>query len=101
LKNCEAFVFPSISEGFGLPVLEAMFFGKPVILSTYTSLPEIGGSAAFYFQNFEAEHMQQVLLNALDDYKKENRSNEIRRRALLFDWEESAKQYLQVYDSQL
>jgi glycosyltransferase involved in cell wall biosynthesis len=101
LKNCEAFVFPSISEGFGLPVLEAMFFGKLVILSTYTSLPEIGGPAAFYFQNFEVEHMQQVLLNALDDYKKQNRSNEIRRRALLFDWEESAKQYLQVYDSLL
>lgn len=101
LKNCEAFVFPSISEGFGLPVLEAMYFGKPVILSTYTSLPEIGGSAAFYFQNFEAEHMQQVLLSALADYKKHNLSDEIRRRALLFDWKESAKNYQKVYDSLL
>ena len=98
LKNCEAFVFPSISEGFGLPVIEAMYFGKPVILSTHTSLPEIGGTAAFYFQNFEAEHMQQVLQSALKDYSAA-RSAEIKKRALVFDWKNAAEQYLDVYDS--
>jgi glycosyltransferase involved in cell wall biosynthesis len=51
-KNCLAFAFPSVGEGFGLPVLEAMQFGKPVFLSTHTSLPEIGGDAAFYFNDF-------------------------------------------------
>jgi len=46
-KNCLAFAFPSLREGFGFPVLEAMTFGKPVFLSNKTSLPEIGGSHAF------------------------------------------------------
>ncbi|RYD85381.1 MAG: glycosyltransferase family 1 protein, partial [Sphingobacteriales bacterium] len=53
-QNCEAFVFPSIAEGFGLPVIEAMHFGKPVFLSTHTSLPEVGGNAAYYFNSFDA-----------------------------------------------
>ena len=101
LKNCEAFVFPSISEGFGLPVIEAMYFGKPVILSTHTSLPEVGGSAAYYFQNFETKHMQQVLHEALEDYRINSRTNEIKNRALLFDWKNTAQQYLDVYDSLL
>ena len=46
LGHCEAFVFPSLAEGFGLPPLEAMYFGAPVFLSRLTSLPEIGGSQA-------------------------------------------------------
>jgi glycosyltransferase involved in cell wall biosynthesis len=101
LKNCEAFVFPSISEGFGLPVIEAMYFGKPTILSNQTSLPEIGGTDAYYFQNFETEHMQQVLHEALDDYQTNDRANEIKKRALLFDWKNTAQQYLAAYDSLL
>jgi glycosyltransferase involved in cell wall biosynthesis len=52
-QHCEAFVFPSIAEGFGMPVLEAMYFGKPVFLSTYTSLPEIWGYLANYFDSFD------------------------------------------------
>lgn len=96
-QNCEAFVFPSISEGFGLPVIEAMYFGKPVILSTHTSLPEIGGSAAYYFQNFEPHYMQTVLYEALADHKKEGRENEIKCRALLFNWKQTAHQYHEVY----
>ncbi|WP_331970752.1 glycosyltransferase family 1 protein, partial [Ohtaekwangia sp.] len=52
LKNCQAFIFPSLAEGFGLPVLEAMYYGKPVFLSKLTSLPEVGGEHAYYFDNF-------------------------------------------------
>ena len=47
-KNCSGFVFPSLREGFGLPVIEAMKFGKPVFLSNNTSLPEVGGPDAFF-----------------------------------------------------
>jgi len=77
LKNAEAFVFPSVSEGFGLPPVEAMRLGKPVFLSTLTSLPEIGGEAAYYFRNFEDEHMRRVLQEGLEDYYKHNRREEI------------------------
>ncbi len=67
-KNCTAFVFPSIAEGFGLPVIEAMHFGKPVFLSTHTSLPEIGGDAAFYFPTFEPADMQATFANGMAEF---------------------------------
>ncbi|MEO6542367.1 MAG: glycosyltransferase family 1 protein, partial [Ferruginibacter sp.] len=49
LKNCTAFFMPSLAEGFGAPVVEAMAFGKPLFLAKLTSLPEIGSDVAFYF----------------------------------------------------
>ena len=100
-QNCRAFVFPSIAEGFGLPVIEAMYFGKPVILSTHTSLPEIGGKEAYYFKNFAPKHMQQTLANSLQHYDTTNPSNAIKQRAETFSWQHAAQQYLDVYRSLL
>ena len=60
-NHCHAFVFPSLFEGFGLPVIEALMFGKPVISSQETSLKEIGGDAVFFLDNFSAEHIAQVV----------------------------------------
>ncbi len=101
MNRCEAFVFPSISEGFGLPPVEAMRLGKPVFLSTYTSLPEIGGDKAYYFQNFEAGHMQKVLQDGLKDYYENNRKQEIINWSLKFTWEQAAKEYVAVYQKTL
>lgn len=100
-KNSEAFLFPSISEGFGLPPIEAMRLGKPVFLSTSTSLPEVGGDAAYYFQNFEAKHMQEVLKNGLTDYYQNNRKQEIIEWSKQFSWEAATKQYVEVYQRTL
>lgn len=97
-KNCAAFTFPSLAEGFGLPVIEAMHFGKPVFLSTLTSLPEIGGDAAFYFKNFEPEAMQQVFAEGMERFKAENRAEKVKAHALKFSWDETAKQYLALYE---
>lgn len=99
LDNCEAFLFPSIAEGFGLPVLEAMYFGKPVILSTCTSLPEIGGEFAYYFESFDPESMQNVLKSSLIHFEKTKPFQKIRERALSFSWKKAAKQYLEIYRS--
>lgn len=99
LQNCEAFVFPSIAEGFGLPVIEAMAFGKPVFLSTATSLPEIGGDLAYYFQSFDADDMQQTFKNGMEHYNKYNPAEAIIERALSFNWNTAAKKYLSVYKS--
>lgn len=96
-KNCEAFVFPSIAEGFGLPVIEAMHFGKPVFLSKLTSLPEVGGDAAYYFDSFDSNHMQEVLVAGLQDYYKNERSHAIIKYADKFNWDNTAKQYLNIY----
>lgn len=99
--NCEAFMFASIAEGFGLPVIEAMQFGKPVFLSTYTSLPEVGGDVAYYFNNFESEHMIQVFNDGLQDYHTHNRHNSIVEHAKKFTWQKAAEQYLKLYHQTL
>jgi glycosyltransferase involved in cell wall biosynthesis len=99
LKNCKALMHPSLAEGFGLPVIEAMQFGKPVFLSTRTSLPEIGGEAAFYFPSFEAEVVQEVYHQGMKTYETTNRAADLIAQATRFNWAESARQYLDVYRS--
>jgi glycosyltransferase involved in cell wall biosynthesis len=99
LQHCEAFVFPSLAEGFGLPVAEAMYFGKPLLLSSLCSLPEIGGDLAYYFKNFEPAHMQEVLNSSLQHYNKTKPAEAIKARTQLFSWEKAAQQYLNIYHS--
>lgn len=98
-RNCYAFAFPSIAEGFGLPVAEAMSVGKPVFLSDRTSLPEIGSNAAFYFSNFSEDHMQNVFETGMQEYTSKRMENVIRERASSFCWNKAAKQYIEVYRS--
>jgi len=99
-RNCYAFAFPSIAEGFGLPVTEAMSVGKPVFLSNKTALPEIGSNAAFYFRNFNADHMQQVFSNGMKQYEKQkNMPQKIMQRSASFSWDKAARQYIEVYRS--
>ena len=95
--NCSAFVFPSIAEGFGLPVIEAMHFGKPVFLSKFTSLPEVGGNAAYYFDNFEPQQMQQVFIEGMQDFETRNRAAEMVAQANKFSWDRAANEYLSLY----
>lgn len=99
LSNCMAFMHPSLAEGFGAPVVEAMLFGKPLFLARRTSLPEIGGDAAFYFNNFNEEHLQFVFKEGMQRFNKENMSQNVINRGKLFDWKKSAAQYLKVYQS--
>lgn len=103
LNNCEAFVFPSLREGFGIPPIEAMSFGKPVFLSNSTSLPEIGGDHAFYWDHYEPHYMAETLQNALAVYgrDKERLSKDYKDHANSFSWEKTARQYLKVYKSLL
>lgn len=100
-QNCMAFVHPSLAEGFGAPVVEAMQFGKPLFLSTLTSLPEIGSDAAFYFSSFEDFHMRRVFIESMKRYEKEKMKDIIEKRGRQFSWEEKAKEYLKVYKSLL
>ncbi|MBC3787638.1 glycosyltransferase family 4 protein [Spirosoma utsteinense] len=96
--HCEAFLFPSLSEGFGLPVVEAMAFGKPVFISTLTSLPEVGGKEAYYFENFEPEHMAKVLHDGLHDFgQNELRQDRMKKRAAGFSWPDIAGEYWTLY----
>ncbi len=98
-KNCKAFVFPSLAEGFGIPVIEAMNFGKPIFLSNLTSLPEIGGNDAYYFENFEAENMQKVFENGFKHFSETNPAEKIKKHAQKFSWQKCADQHLKLYKS--
>jgi glycosyltransferase involved in cell wall biosynthesis len=97
--NCEALLVPSLAEGFGLPVIEAMMCGKPVFLSKSTSLPEIGGGAAFYFENFEEEYMAAFIKEKLTYYRNNYAavSEQIKQHAEKFTWKNSIEQYLNLY----
>ena len=99
-KNCSAFVFPSKNEGFGLPVVEAMSFGKPLVLSKMTSLPEIGGDESSYFNTFEAENMAAVVKETINHHSI-NKRDLLIKRASLFDWGKAAKEYLEIYKTLL
>ena len=102
LKNCTAFAFPSLAEGFGFPVLEAMRFGKPVFISNLTSLPEIGGKNAYYFENFDPQYMQDIFDNSMTDYLEDkSKSVLIKEHAYSFDWNSCAKKYYKVYQDLL
>ncbi len=97
LNNCIAYMHPSLAEGFGAPVVEAMAFGKPLFLSNYTSLPEIGGDVAFYFSNFEQEHMRFVFDQGMSEYQRNGLSKRIILKGNEYNWEKKAADYVAVY----
>jgi glycosyltransferase involved in cell wall biosynthesis len=97
-QNCKAFVFPSLSEGFGLPVVEAMSVGKPIFLSNLTSLPEIGGDDAYYFNDFSPENMVKTFQEGMADFEKNpQKSERLRQRAAKFTWKKAAEAYWELY----
>ncbi len=100
--HAEAFIFPSQYEGFGLPVLEAMSSGTPAILARATSLPEVGGDAAVYFEPGNHQQLADVLTQVVGN--SDLRSQIIRRgrvRAREFDWRIAATKTKQVYEKDL
>jgi glycosyltransferase involved in cell wall biosynthesis len=95
-SHAQGFIFPSLLEGFGLPVAEAMSFGLPLFLSRSTSLPEIGGPDAYYFDHFSPEHMNKVYIDGILTFTADKKSRLIERSSL-FDWQKAANNYLQIY----
>jgi glycosyltransferase involved in cell wall biosynthesis len=66
-RNAAALLFPSFAEGFGIPMLEAMATGTPIIAARATSLPEVGGDAAVYFDPYSQEEMTTAIERVLED----------------------------------
>jgi len=95
--HCTGFLFPSLTEGFGLPPIEAMHFGKPVFLARRTCLPEIGGEAADYFDSFEPAAMKQVVQAGLLRQAQPGRQQAIQAHAARFNWDTAADHYLALY----
>jgi len=89
----DLFVFPSIYEGFGLPVLESLACGTPVACSNTSSLPEVGGEFAFYFNPLDENDIAKQIENAL--HSKQD-PKELRNYALQFSWKKTAEKIFSI-----
>ena len=97
-EHCQAYVFPSLSEGFGLPGIEAMIHGAPVVSSDATCLPEVYGDAAHYFNPNNSKDMAKKISEVISDPKlqktlKENATVQVKK----YSWHRMAEETLLVY----
>jgi glycosyltransferase involved in cell wall biosynthesis len=97
-RAADCFVLPSLAEGFGLPVLEAMVRGAPVACSTATSLPEVAGEAALFFDPHDVEAIAVTVRRILEDRELADRLRAAGyKRARQFSWDECARRTLACY----
>ena len=100
LRNATLFAFPSLYEGFGLPVLEAMACGVPVVCSNASSLPEVAGDAALTIDPLDADALAEAMSRALADaaLRKEMIDRGL-AQAARFTWEKAARQLLGLFEA--
>lgn len=97
--GAKLFVYPSIYEGFGLPPLEAMSSGVPVVCSDSSSLPEVVGDAAFKFPSHDHEALRNCLLTTLEDpILEQNAIKKGLERSRLFTWKRCMLSTIEVYN---
>ena len=101
-ENASTYVLPSLSEGFGLPGLEAMAHGCPLVSSNATCMPEVYGEAAHYFDPYDTAEMAQKISEVLDDEKLRKElvqkgSEQVKK----FSWKRMAEETLAVYENVL
>ena len=98
-RNCYASLYPSVFEGFGLPVLEGMQFGAPTLSSNATSMPEVAGDAAILLAPHDLEAWTQAMLDLASDQDNRHRLGLAgRAQAKQFNWERSAATMLAIYE---
>ena len=97
-NGAELLAYPSLYEGFGLPILEAMSCGTPVITSNVSSMPEVAGKAALLIDPLNGEEIAWAIHKVLTDTELKNRlKNSGLERTAFFSWEKTARQTLEVY----
>jgi len=99
-QRAEVFVYPSYYEGFGLPVLEAMERGLPVITSNVSSLPEVVGLAAITLNPYDINDIAKALSLVINsDSLKKTLIESGRKQSQLFSWEKTAQEYIELFKS--
>ena len=100
--NADLLVMPSTLEGFGLPVLEAMACGTPVVASSAASLPEVGGNAALYFDPLSADELAVQIERVLESHElRVSLRNLGIQQATQFSWEKAARRHIELYSGLL
>jgi glycosyltransferase involved in cell wall biosynthesis len=100
-QGCQCLIFPSLYEGFGIPTLEAMKFGKPVLSSNAASLPEVGGDAVIYFDPRKPDEIASCLAKISgNQLLVEQLVKKGFQRLELFDGKEIAYQYLSIFEKE-
>lgn len=95
---CDLFIYPSLYEGFGLPVLEAMACGAPVITSDISSLPEVAGDAAVFIDPYNPVSIRDAMSDVLTDkYKNQELRQKGIARSKEFSWIRTAEETLSIY----
>lgn len=99
INQCEVFLYPSLRESFGIPILEGMACGVPVVTSNTSSMPEIAGDAAYIVSPSNSEEITAAIVNILsDEVLKKDLSKKGMARAKNFSWQNMAKAYLGLYE---
>ena len=99
-QHAVALVFPSLYEGFGLPPLEAMAAGTPVIAMPISAVPEVAGDAVLYADGFSASALARAMESvAIDQRLRDDLRNRGLERVAAFRWEETARATVEVYRS--
>lgn len=97
-KHAYALTYPSLFEGFGLPILEAMSLDCPVLTSNSSSMPEVGGKAAVYVDPLSVKDIYEGLQKMLDPEVRKRAIEEGKRQYKKFTWEKCAKETLQLFE---
>jgi glycosyltransferase involved in cell wall biosynthesis len=101
-RSASCFVYPSLYEGFGLPPLEAMACGCPVIVSNAASLPEVCGDAAYYIDPRQVDSLAEGIYRVIgDDALRQDLIRKGLERAKLFSWERTAEEHLKLFEEAL
>lgn len=97
-QHCQAFLFPSLYEGFGIPVIEAMQFEKPVFTSAETSLKEIGDKYVYFWHDFHPQSMKETIEKGMHEfYNDASLGEEAKKYARAFSTDRHFKQYEEIY----
>lgn len=98
LMRADFLIYPSLYEGFGIPILEAMQMGTPVITSNITGTREVAGDAAVLIDPYDVDEMTEKMSRVLVDEKlREELSGKGKERASLYSWKRTAEEYLELY----
>lgn len=97
-KNSKFLVYPSLFEGFGIPLIEAMRANTPIICSNAASIPEIVEDSALLFNPFDVEDIAQKILEVLKDQLQKQLINKGKEQVKKFSWEKSARETLELFD---